>query len=365
MDNESLIRLCVTAFTEEEISKAKMLLYDSVTTKKRNISRRKDGKAQRELEDIICLFKETDAESFPVFVARELHKLPPVTFDHIDATRVLKDLVILQEEIKLIKSNYVTKEMLQVHTVDMASPKCQSSPSDRSPQPPPASCFKNVNKRRGASNANISICLDSGLEGLLHMVNNKNTTHSEGEGGGATISSQLTCEGAPPGRQPLRPVPELVSTNRGSDGVCPVATMADVVRKEGDWKRRESLEEWTEVRRRRYRNRFEGKTGKAPSEQNCKFRAAETKVPLFISNVHKDTTEKDIIDYIHSNTQEVVQLEKINMKIDKGYNSYKVWVSKCKRNLYLNDTLWPEGISFRNFIYFRHSIAANSVPLQT
>ncbi|CAH0731037.1 unnamed protein product, partial [Brenthis ino] len=58
------------------------------------------------LEGYVELF----AKAVPVFVARELHKLPPVTFDHLDATRLLKDLLILQREINHIKENYVTKD---------------------------------------------------------------------------------------------------------------------------------------------------------------------------------------------------------------------------------------------------------------
>lgn len=42
MDNESLIRLCRTSFTTREIEDAKSLLFESVRTDKRKISRRSD-----------------------------------------------------------------------------------------------------------------------------------------------------------------------------------------------------------------------------------------------------------------------------------------------------------------------------------
>lgn len=60
--------------------------------------------------DIISLFKVADSDVMPVFVARSLEKLPPITFDHLDVSKLLKILILnrLQSEIKNIKSFYVT-----------------------------------------------------------------------------------------------------------------------------------------------------------------------------------------------------------------------------------------------------------------
>ncbi|KAJ2937441.1 hypothetical protein O0L34_g19349 [Tuta absoluta] len=112
MDEDSMIRLCITAFKPEEISDAKNLLFSSLKAKakRKKINRKKDGKSQRELEDIISLIKEVSPEDLPIFVARDLHKLPPVTFDHLDATRLLRDLIMLKNEIETIKDTYVPME---------------------------------------------------------------------------------------------------------------------------------------------------------------------------------------------------------------------------------------------------------------
>ncbi|CAG4931069.1 unnamed protein product [Parnassius apollo] len=87
------------------------------------------GKSQRELEDIISLFKETDPDSAPIFVARDLQKLPPITFDHVDVTRLLKDIVLLQQEVKIIKDNYVTKTHLEELKKDKSFLKTSTSPA--------------------------------------------------------------------------------------------------------------------------------------------------------------------------------------------------------------------------------------------
>lgn len=90
MDNESIIQICKSAFTEEDIKFAKNLLFQAIPKSKRMITRKNKGKCMRDLEDIILHFKETDPEVIPIFVARELHKLPPISFDHIDVTSLLK-----------------------------------------------------------------------------------------------------------------------------------------------------------------------------------------------------------------------------------------------------------------------------------
>lgn len=85
--------------------------------------KKRDGKALCDIDDIICLLKETDPERIPIFVARDLQKLPPVLFDHVDVTRLLKDLLRMQNEIKVIKEQYVTKQDLNVIKYELNSLK--------------------------------------------------------------------------------------------------------------------------------------------------------------------------------------------------------------------------------------------------
>lgn len=74
MDEESLVKLCVSAFSVEDIDVAKTLLFASITTKKRNISRRKDGKSQRDLYDVISVLKVTDPDEVPIFCCKRTPK---------------------------------------------------------------------------------------------------------------------------------------------------------------------------------------------------------------------------------------------------------------------------------------------------
>ncbi|KAM3961854.1 uncharacterized protein ACR2FA_004179 [Aphomia sociella] len=96
MDEVSIMQICKSNFKEEEICSSKVLLYQTLGKGDRIPSRRRDEKGERSLQDIISLLKETDPDDVPAFVAKQLHKLPPVTFDHVDVTRLLKDIITLK-----------------------------------------------------------------------------------------------------------------------------------------------------------------------------------------------------------------------------------------------------------------------------
>lgn len=99
------------------------------------------------------------------------------------------------------------------------------------------------------------------------------------------------------------------------------------------------------------KNRFFSAKGKASCSGN--FKAADMNIPLFINYVDKDTTEDDILQYIEQKTKCNVTMKKINTKRDRGYDAYKVFVPQHKLALFLNEDLWPEGISFRRFVYIQ------------
>ncbi|KOB78943.1 Flavoprotein family protein [Operophtera brumata] len=89
-------------------------------------------------------------------------------------------------------------------------------------------------------------------------------------------------------------------------------TMADLLSNDLEWKKPKLSDEWVQVQRKRLRNRFVGQLGKAHNETG-RFKAAETKVPVFISNVHKENTENDIIEYIRLKTNETVTWLKLGV----------------------------------------------------
>ncbi|KAI5644509.1 hypothetical protein NE865_03398 [Phthorimaea operculella] len=173
MDEDSMIRLCITAFKPEEVSDAKNLLFSSLKAKakRKKITRKKEGKTQRDVEDIISLIKEVSPEDLPIFVARDLHKLPPVTFDHLDATRLLRDLITLKNEIETIKDTYVPIEQHTQLKNEVVNLQRTSIVNNFHHVDDHHDRF--VNKNRGVRNVMDSCDLyncDSGPFGIIHIT---------------------------------------------------------------------------------------------------------------------------------------------------------------------------------------------------
>lgn len=340
MDEKSLVLLSMSAFSKTEISAAKDLLFASINTSIPNVSRRVD-KEKKELQDIIRVFKNIEPDNTPTFVAKELHKLPALSFEHVDVSRVLKDIILLQSEVKTIKESYITIDDLKdikamIHNMKYAS-LINSDPS-----------LLNVNKKRGG-------CLleDSGPFGILNLSSTHtakpNETHSGDE---CDRSNRFVNE-----EQSSVSASHTVA-NIESDEFVKNKSFKEALLHSNEIKPVESNkcnnESWKLVEsKKRNKNRRETVRGKAIIRPCDKFKPANLKTPLFVSNVHKETSESDIIEYILSKTKESVSLQKIKMKTERSYNCYKIIVPKHKISVFLDDELWPDGITCRHFLPYR------------
>lgn len=402
IDEESLVRVCSSAFNASEIKNAKSLLFDAIPTEKRKINRKNAGKEKRDLNDIINLFKSADPDIIPTFVAKDLDKLPPITFDHLDCSKLLKDMVIMKTEIENIKSTFATNDDIDDLKREVLRLKTDSLP--------PASAFK-VNTKRGAY-------LDSGPMGLSHdnyivttpnepqieqdysslnnlspVLNYKNmravlSRHDESlnrqeqvagetasagardEAGGSPLTSTQCTEpcaragsmthdqlaAATSQRSPVRSK-EWPSNDKAVNNATRQCAVQPLTNQLLNMSPESNKDDWQTIRRKkRIKYRFIGKAGIA-KDSECNFKAADKKIPIFITNVHLDTKECDIIDYIQKKTNETVVLERINMKKERMHKAYKFMTSECNVSLYLDEQLWPAGIIFRRFVSFKHKRA--------
>lgn len=389
-DEDSIIRICASTFSSEQIEEAKNLLVNSLPADQRITTRRGKGKENRSLNDIIGLFKVTDPDVLPIFVARDLDKLPPITFDHLDVSKLLKDLAVVQADIKNIKSSYVTVDQLKE-----VKRECQHFKHTS----PPFSAVK-VNMRRGAYR-------DSGPFGLSQLDDTIITNHSQHpnhepsspkdynlnyrcinflEGNNKsqrTVGSGVSCgESARAAEQVIGAVasagrPSIASSPTpapaeprasppASLGAAPIQAAGATARSFAEVASAEG--EWRVVRRglKPTRYRYMGAAGVSNDESN--FKAADRKVPMFITMVHRDTTENDIMEYVYNKTKEKITLEKISFsRENKDYNAYKFFVSERKIEMFLDKTLWPQGVIFRRFVNFKrnHSSSGTNGKVNT
>ncbi|KAI5636640.1 hypothetical protein NE865_10656 [Phthorimaea operculella] len=397
MDDESISRICVSAFSESDIVTAKNMLFDSMPTSKRKINRKRQGKQLRDIDDIICALRDTDSEEIPVFVAHELEKLPPVSFDHVDVTRLLKDIVKLQQDIKMITKDYATVKQVDALRCEVDTLKQTSIVNDYG---------RNVNiGRRGACLMTSFECHNSGPMGLppggnfdatiqhpyvncassspkqtyrdighnvategsqttqslsppplennakhesagvthdVSQLSENESTDRYGEpqsyvttapmptvnaAGNRSGDRAIHTAAAPNGtqsapntsqstsqKQPSSPAandstPTRATISHGENTSTRSKSAAEVA-KEGNWKPQTKSDEWIRVEKKKLRNRFVGNRGKACLEPGNNFKAAETKVPVYIYNVAKGVSVCDITDYIKKKTDIEVNVDK-------------------------------------------------------
>lgn len=196
---ETISRVCISAFSETDILEAKNLLFDSITTITRNIHRKGCRKTLREIDDIIWMFKNTTAEERPIFVARDLHKLPPLLFEHLDVTKLLKDILLVRQEVVSLREQSATVQQLDLLKKEVDSIKTKSAIKISN-----ISMQRNVNKRRGAFVGDYE--LNSGPIGLPPMSN-------DGDIAGSFDVSWLECDGQNTYRDIEQPLHQLVKNN--------------------------------------------------------------------------------------------------------------------------------------------------------
>ena len=346
LDEISIIRLCISSFKSEDVDKAKTLLFEFVPTEMgRKITRKGENKTEKDLQDIIKVLKECEPKIFPKFVACDLTKLPPISFDHIDVSKFLTDIRVMQEELNTVKQQILNKcdeQTLKLNIEELRSEFYQKNIVNNAQNPLVSS---NDERARGVNELQLPASLVARRSELT-----RTSDESEKE---IFVPHAYTSE------------PALMPTNANANPTYasraaavpkrPVSLPSKLINKqivEYSNNNNDDANEWIDVVHKKKRNKYQGNIGIASGISNA-FKSADVKIPLYISNVDKSTNIQDISEYIKGKTQEKVTVEKISMKLEKPYCSYKVFVSRSKLDLYLNNNIWPEGIMFRRFVEYK------------
>lgn len=85
---------------------------------------------------------------------------------------------------------------------------------------------------------------------------------------------------------------------------------------------------------------------------------------IYLKFTYIDTTEHDIQNYIKQKTEDIVTLEKVQMKTDKGHNAFKVLVSKQKLDMFLNNAHGQRAFRSQNSLTFRHKAGTHGEVAQ-
>jgi hypothetical protein len=117
---DTLANLCVDFYSFDVISAAKQVLFNSVTTRRRYVARKGNNKATVSMHDIIEVFLEMDVIGAPIFVARNLADLPPISVDCMDSVKVLAEITSMKVQMSMITTS--NQELLTALKSNMNKP---------------------------------------------------------------------------------------------------------------------------------------------------------------------------------------------------------------------------------------------------
>ena len=102
---QTIADLCATSFDDAEIENSKKRLFDLCADENSSRFRRRQGlkKSAVNIDDMLRLLQEKGSD-VPVFVARDLSRLPPITFDSVDVSSLLHSIRRAQLEIDQLKA---------------------------------------------------------------------------------------------------------------------------------------------------------------------------------------------------------------------------------------------------------------------
>ena len=76
MTQDRLIATCLSFYKSEQIMDAKSLLYDTVKTRQKIVQRRGENKDSSNIVDILNVFRETEIDHTPRYLAQDINSLP-------------------------------------------------------------------------------------------------------------------------------------------------------------------------------------------------------------------------------------------------------------------------------------------------
>ncbi|XP_026741922.1 uncharacterized protein LOC113503980 [Trichoplusia ni] len=332
MDEVSAVQICVTNFSEDDIAAAKLLLFRSLDKVEQMVSRRRDGTKTSE-QDIITLLKCTDPDDVPTFVARDLNKLPPVTFDHVDVTSLLKDIVSLKASLADVQRKLETSQMTVADLRTELNELRNSVALTGSP-----ARVSYVNMRRGAG------CLDTSVTSFASAVLSP----------APIAASAFRAPGVQrsPAPVPAAPPRSAARTTRPSDPVVTVSVPTAPPAKPVAVKEKTRADDdgFVTVQRRKRRQRScKNRCGKAPSEPNENLRAAKPNTPVYISRLHYTTDAEDIVKYVRQRLKFVPRVQLLESHRNVNFKAFVVRIPTCYLPQVMDESFWPQNVVFRRF----------------
>ncbi|KAJ2946725.1 hypothetical protein O0L34_g12782 [Tuta absoluta] len=336
LDELSILQICASNFTDQEIENGKTELYSHLVDGPRLMRRQGEDKKKKNIKDVIKTLKEAEPDTLPIFVAKDLNRLPPVTFDHVDVTRLLKDLAIMKSEILAIRNDTASKaELSQLQTnlsneLGVLSNTLLSKKQDKSEHPTKS----NSTPKNNSKNSQKSLPLvhtprpppespepvhTPSYRDIVH------TSHSQGNtkrGNADSWTHRRTGE------------------DRAAAAKCSGAVDSQAKTSDTD------IDGFITVTHKKKNTQ---KNMRGTRVNSCRILVNEPKIFIYLSRAKKTTTEQDITDYIKEMGETCISVESLQQYREVDFNSFKISISVSQLDTFLNKDFWPNGLVFRRY----------------
>ena len=100
-----IVQLCTSTFSDSDIEVSKKKLFDLCADETNSRYRKRQGakKSAMNIEDVVKLLQEKGSD-VPKFVALDLSKLPPITFDSVYISTLLNTIKKTQNEVDILRA---------------------------------------------------------------------------------------------------------------------------------------------------------------------------------------------------------------------------------------------------------------------
>ncbi|KAF9806512.1 hypothetical protein SFRURICE_001307 [Spodoptera frugiperda] len=316
MDEVSILQICKSNFKEEDISSGKKLLFQCLGKLDEMPARRRDG-TEKSVQDIITLLKVTDPDDVPAFVAKDLHKLPPVTFDHVDVCRSLKTS-LAEVQSKLMSSENTIGE-LRAELMALRNTVAVSGS--------PKLCT-DANTRRGAANASVS-----SFESAKAQASPR---------AGAAATTRVSTS------TPKRAYADIAA--KGGKQVQQGEKPRVDLHQEVSNKKQNDKEGFTVVERKKKRKpTCRNQCGTALTGHNHLLRPAVPATLLYVSRLHDSTKVEEIVEFIKIKAKLHLKVEQLHSQHRVDFKSFVVRVPTEHLSTLMKEEFWPRGVVYRRF----------------
>ena len=117
---ESITQLCMGSFEDMEIEQAKATLFSSCKEETKMRKRHGANKTKNNLVDILQFVKDR-GENLPIFTARNLSKLPPISADNVEISMLLNSISSTKAELEQMKMLMKSRDQLVQTLADSAA----------------------------------------------------------------------------------------------------------------------------------------------------------------------------------------------------------------------------------------------------